>query len=41
VGELVQRLGGHVVAYAFLVELTFLSGRDKLKDAEVLSLIRY
>jgi adenine phosphoribosyltransferase len=41
VGELVQRLGGQVVAYAFLVELTFLSGRDKLKDAEVLSLIRY
>jgi adenine phosphoribosyltransferase len=40
-GELVQRLGGQVVAYAFLVELTFLSGRDKLKDAEVLSLIRY
>jgi len=41
VGELVDRLGAKVVAYAFLVELSFLNGRDKLAGREVLSLIRY
>jgi adenine phosphoribosyltransferase len=41
VGELVRGLGGSVSAYAFLIELTALNGRDKLKGTEVLSLIRY
>jgi adenine phosphoribosyltransferase len=41
VGELVDRLGAKVVAFAFLVELTFLNGREKLAGREVLSLIRY
>jgi adenine phosphoribosyltransferase len=41
VGELAARMGATVSAYAFLIELSFLNGRDKLKDAEVLSLIRY
>lgn len=41
VGELVDRLGGKVTACAFLVELTFLNGREKLAGREVLSLIRY
>jgi adenine phosphoribosyltransferase len=41
VGELVDRLGAKVVAYAFLVELTFLNGREKLAGREILSLIRY
>jgi len=41
VGDLVDRLGGIVAAYAFLVELTFLNGREKLAGREVLSLIRY
>jgi adenine phosphoribosyltransferase len=41
VGELVRGLGGSVSAYAFLVELTALNGRDKLRGTEVLSLIRY
>jgi adenine phosphoribosyltransferase len=40
-GDLVRRLGGSVAAYVFLVELTFLGGRAKLGDADVLSLIRY
>ena len=40
-GELVAALGGTVAAYAFLVELTFLGGREKLAGAPVLSLIRY
>lgn len=29
--ELVERLGGHVVGYAFLIELGFLHGRERLK----------
>jgi adenine phosphoribosyltransferase len=41
VGELVHRLGGKVAAYLFLVELTFLDGRRKLDDADVLSVLRY
>lgn len=41
VAELVEKLGGSVALYAFLIELTFLSGRDKLKGYEVRSLIRY
>jgi adenine phosphoribosyltransferase len=40
-GELVAALGGEVAAFAFLVELTFLNGREKLSGAPVLSLIRY
>jgi adenine phosphoribosyltransferase len=39
--ELVEALGGRVVACAFLVELTFLNGRDKLGGCDVRSLIRY
>jgi adenine phosphoribosyltransferase len=41
VGELATRLGARVEAYAFLIELSFLHGRDKLAGAQVLSLIRY
>lgn len=41
VGTLVADLGATVAAYAFLVELTFLKGREKLGTAPVLSLIRY
>jgi adenine phosphoribosyltransferase len=41
VGGLVERMGGRVEAYAFLVELAFLKGREKLRGADVLSLIRY
>ena len=40
-GELVKQVGGVVAAYAFLVELTFLNGREKLGAHDVLSLIRY
>lgn len=38
--ELVRRLGGHVVACIFLVELDFLGGRSLL-DAPVHSLVHY
>jgi adenine phosphoribosyltransferase len=41
VAELVERLGGQVAAFAFLVELAFLNGREKLAGYEVRSLIRY
>ena len=39
--ELVEMLGGKIIGIAFLVELTFLNGREKLKNYEVTSLIRY
>jgi len=41
VGELARGLGASLSAYAFLVELSFLKGRDRLQGSEVLSLIRY
>ncbi len=37
--ELVERLGGQVVSLAFLIELTFLHGRDKLAGYDVYALI--
>lgn len=40
-GRLVERLGGRVQAFAFLVELGFLSGRKAFGDADVFSLVRY
>ncbi|MBI1977604.1 MAG: adenine phosphoribosyltransferase [Candidatus Omnitrophica bacterium] len=39
--HLVERLGGTVVGLAFLVELVFLKGRERLKDYKVHSLIQY
>ncbi|MBI2954166.1 MAG: adenine phosphoribosyltransferase [Chloroflexi bacterium] len=39
--NLIERLGGDIVAVAFLIELTFLNGREKLRGREVVSLIRY
>jgi adenine phosphoribosyltransferase len=41
VGELVEGLGARVSAFVFLVELSFLNGRDKLGRREMRSLIRY
>jgi len=40
-GRLVRRLGGRLQGYAFMVELDFLSGREKLDSDNVFSLIRY
>jgi adenine phosphoribosyltransferase len=39
--DLVEQLGGEVVGLAFVIELEFLNGREKLADYDVLSLIRY
>jgi adenine phosphoribosyltransferase len=38
---LVSRLGGHIHAAAFLIELGFLKGRDKLGDTPVQSVLTY
>ncbi|MCG3208851.1 MAG: Adenine phosphoribosyltransferase [Anaerolineae bacterium] len=39
--RLVERLGGVVAGVAFLIELTFLNGRDKLQGYDVFSLLKY
>jgi len=39
--ELVEKLGGEVVGIAFVIELAFLHGRDKLAGYDVHSLITY
>lgn len=39
--KLIERLGGKVAGLCFLIELSFLNGRDKLKDHDVFSLIQY
>jgi adenine phosphoribosyltransferase len=38
--ELVELLGGTVVGCAFLLELTFLKGRERLQDYDVRALLR-
>ena len=39
--ELVEGLGGHVAACSFLIELSFLPGRQRLAPRQVLALIDY
>lgn len=39
--RLVERLGGIVAGIAFLIELSFLKGREKLKSYKIHSLIKY
>src|SRR5215813_1945262 len=39
--RLVQQLGGKVIGVAFMIELAFLKGREKLKDYPLCSLIVY
>ena len=39
--KLIEKAGGNVVGCAFLVELAFLHGRERLKPHEVFSLIEY
>jgi adenine phosphoribosyltransferase len=39
--DLVERMGGQVVGLAFVVELEFLPGRQKLSGYDVRSLIKY
>jgi adenine phosphoribosyltransferase len=39
--QLVERLGGEVVGCCFIIELTFLKGRDRLKKYDLHALIEY
>jgi adenine phosphoribosyltransferase len=39
--DLVERLGASVAACAFLIELSFLDGRERLPGREIVSLVRY
>lgn len=39
--ELVQKLGGEIVQCNFLMELSFLNGRDKIKEFPVFAAITY
>lgn len=41
VTELVEKLGGTVVGLGFMVELTFLGGRQRLNGYDVYSLLQY
>jgi len=39
--ELVERLQGDIVGLSFLVELTFLKGRERLTERQVTSVVQY
>lgn len=39
--DLIQRLKGDIVGFAFLIELTFLKGRERLGDYDIFSLIQF
>ncbi len=39
--KLVEKLGGHVAGLAFVVELEFLKGRNRLSGYDVFSLLKY
>jgi adenine phosphoribosyltransferase len=41
VGRLVEKLGGKVAGFGFVVELDFLHGREKLPGYDVFSLLQY
>jgi len=39
--SLIEKLGGEIVQISFIIELTFLKGREKLKPYDVRSLVTY
>lgn len=39
--KLVEKLGGTIVGISFLIELSFLKGRERLKGHDVFSIIQY
>jgi adenine phosphoribosyltransferase len=41
IGGLVEQLGGEIVGVCFIIELTFLGGRERLEGLDVHSLITY
>jgi adenine phosphoribosyltransferase len=40
-GRLVERLGGHLAGYGFLIELDALQGRKQLGEAHIRALLAY
>ncbi len=41
IGKLIKKLGGQVAAMCFLIELTYLNPRERLKGYEVRSVLKY
>ncbi|GAA0114470.1 adenine phosphoribosyltransferase [Clostridium senegalense] len=41
VASLVEKMGGEVVSLDFVIELTELNGKEKIKDYDVMSLVQY
>lgn len=41
VAQLVEKLGAHVAGLGFIIELSFLNGRDKLKGYDIHTLVSY
>jgi adenine phosphoribosyltransferase len=41
VARLVEKLGGRIASFGFVIELDFLSGREKLKNYDVYSMLHY
>ena len=41
IASLVEQLGGHVVGVNFVIELSFLNGRERLARHDLFSLITY
>ena len=39
--QLIEQLGGEIVQVSFIIELSFLNGRDKLKPYDVRSIVNY
>ncbi len=39
--KLIEKLGGEVVQLSFIIELTFLNGREKIRKYDIKSLITY
>lgn len=39
--ELINKLGGEVAGLAFLIELSYLGGREKLGDHDIFALVKY
>ncbi len=39
--QMVEKLGGNIIALSFLIELTFLKGRSSLEDYDIYSVISY
>lgn len=39
--QMIEKLGGEVVQISFIIELTFLNGREKIKSYDVHSIVKY